>query len=58
MDQITGQTLRDWNFVGGRWMKAGLARANEMRAGGATDDEIRAALRVVEVEAAPERSST
>ncbi|MGU3475670.1 RtcB family protein [Methylobacterium sp. D48H] len=53
MDAITGQTLRDWGFTGGSWMKAGLAKANDMRAEGATDDEIRVALRTVEVEAVP-----
>lgn len=53
MIEITGKTLRDWGFEGGRWMKAGLAKANEMRSTGASDEDICIALQAVEVEASP-----
>ncbi|WP_316164465.1 MULTISPECIES: RtcB family protein [unclassified Bradyrhizobium] len=41
---IDGNTLIAWGFKPGRWFKEGLATANAMRADGADDDAIFAAL--------------
>lgn len=45
---IDGNTLIAWGFKPGRWFKQGLATANEMRAAGADDDAIFAALQVLQ----------
>lgn len=44
---IDGNTLMAWGFAPGRWFKAGIAKANEMRAAGASDDAIFQALQTL-----------
>ena len=48
---IDGSTLRAWGFVPGAWFKAGIAKAVEMEAAGARQEEIVAALTAMSEEA-------
>ncbi len=45
---VDGNTLIAWGFRPGRWFKDGLATARTMRAGGADDDAIFAALQAMQ----------
>lgn len=42
--KITGKTLIEWGFKPGKWFPTALARANEMRVSGRSDDDIFEAL--------------
>lgn len=44
---IDGNTLKAWGFAPGSWFKSGIAKAVEMEAAGARQDEILAALRAM-----------
>src|SRR3982751_4485531 len=46
-DSITGETLIAWGFQPGKWFKAGIARANQLRAAGVAGDEIFTALQAM-----------
>lgn len=47
MALITGATLQAWGFKPAKWFKAGIERANAMRATGSDDDAIFAALQAM-----------
>ncbi|WP_058617605.1 RtcB family protein [Methylobacterium indicum] len=44
---IDGNTLKAWGFAPGSWFKAGIAKAIEMEAAGAREEDIQAALRTM-----------